>query len=377
MDTPRIPKKIKQLFQEAEQHLLYEEYELALPKYLELMSSGWDNSNIAFSVGICYLNIGDQYAQAIPYLEKAVLKINPDYREGNYKEDGSPVEAWFYLGKAYRLNGQYDKSIEAYGKFRSSLDVSDVYYNDFVSLQIASCENAKRLMASPLPIKTVKPSFIVDGETNYPAVSGDERSVVYTAYQKVKDPITKEEGFFDLIFYSTFERSEWKKPQDITYAIASDGDFKTSSLSYHGDFMILYRDDFGNGNLYFSKYENGRWSEIEKMQKTISSKYNETHGSLTKDGKTLFFVSDRPGGIGGKDIYKSILDEKGNWGLPVNLGEAINSQFEEETPFMAEDGHTLFFASEAHASMGGFDIFKSTMDDNGNWSEPPKPGLSY
>jgi outer membrane protein OmpA-like peptidoglycan-associated protein/tetratricopeptide (TPR) repeat protein len=367
-------KKIKQLFQEAEQHLLYEEYELALPKYLEMMSLGWDNSNIAFNIGICYLNVDNQFVQAIPYLEKATQKINPDYREGNYKEDGAPEEAWFYLGKAYRLNGQYDKAAEAYGQYKSSLNVSDVYYIDFVNLQIESCENARKLMASPIPLNKVRPSFLIEGETYYPAIAGDEKSVVYTSYQKVKDPVTREEGFFELIYYSTFENGEWKKPQDITYAIASDGDFSTASLSYHGDFMILYRDDFGNGNLYYSKFEDGRWTEIDKMQKTISSKYNETHGSLSKDGKTLYFSSDRPGGVGELDIYKSVLDESGNWGLPVNLGETINSKFGEDTPFLAEDDRTLFFASEAHSSIGGYDVFKSIMDDNGNWSEPQNLG---
>ncbi len=367
-------KKIKQLFQEAEQHLLYEEYDLALPKYLEMMNEGWDNSNVAFSIGICYLNLPNQVQQAIPYLEKAVTNINPNYKEGNYKENGAPEEAWFYLGKSYRLAGIYDKAIEAYGKFKATLNVSDVYYLNFVDLQVATCDNARRMMASPVNIVKTVPSFAIDAENYYPAVAGDERSVAYTSYQKVRDPYGEGDAFFELIFYSTSDGYDWKKPQDITYAIASDGDFSTASLSYHGDFMILYRDDFGNGNLYFSKFQDGRWTEIQKMHKQISSKYNETSGSLSRDGKTLFFVSDRPGGLGGRDIYKSIMDDRGNWGIPVNLGNIINSEFEEETPFLAEDDHTLYFASEAHSSMGGFDIFKSTVDDAGNWSEPQNLG---
>ncbi|MFA6401659.1 MAG: OmpA family protein [Salinivirgaceae bacterium] len=138
--------------------------------------------------------------------------------------------------------------------------------------------------------------------------------------------------------------------------------------------LILYRDDYGNGNIYFSTKDKNHWLPFTKFPKQISSKYNETHGSLSKDGSTLFFVSDRPGSIGLRDIYKCTIDNEGRWGAPENLGSTINTEFEEETPFLAEDGKTLYFASEAHSSIGGFDIFKSVLDDNGTWSEPQNLG---
>jgi len=90
-------KKIKQLYKEAETHLLYEEYDLALPLYLDIISEGWENSNIYLNIGMCYLNTQTNVAEAIPYLEKAVLNISPNYKEGNYKEESAPEEAWFYL----------------------------------------------------------------------------------------------------------------------------------------------------------------------------------------------------------------------------------------------------------------------------------------
>jgi len=365
-------KKIKQLFGDAEKHLLYEEYELALPLYMDLINENWENANVDFSIGICYLNISGQEKLATPYLEKASQNTTSNFREGNYKEEKAPEETWFYLAKSYRLQNDFQKAIDAYKKFKSTLSVSDVYYLDFVDLQVKTCETAMKMIANPVKIIQDPVSFTADGENYNPAVSGDEKSVVFTSMQLMKEE--GEEYFFNILFYSTNDGHEWKKPRDITNDIYSDGYFSTSFLSYAGDFLIMYRDDYGNGNLYFSEQEGRKWSEFQKFPKQIDSKNNETHGSLSKDGNILYFASDRPGGLGGKDIYKSEKDSKGKWGLPVNLGDVINTPFEEDTPFLSEDGKTLYFASEAHASMGGYDIFKSALNDDGTWSEPQNLG---
>lgn len=368
-------KNFKLWFQAAQEHMLFEEYDKALSKYIQIEKHGQLNSNIAFNMGICYMNIDNQIQSAIPYLERATTNTSTTYRENNYKETAAPDEAWFYLGKAYRLDGQYYKAINAYNEFKNKLSASDVYYHDFIALQIESCSNAAKLMATPLPLETTVPGFVINAECYYPAVSGDEKSVVFTSYQKSRDPYTGDEDIIELIFYSTKkDDGTWSKPQDITYDIASDGTFSTASMSYDGNMMILYRDDFGNGNLYYSVKENGRWSEIQKLSKNINSKFNESHGSLSKDGNTMFFSSDRYGGEGGKDIYRTVKDNNGNWGTPVNLGPTINTAFDEEAAFLAEDGVTLYFISEAHNTIGGFDIFKTVADQLGNWSEPQNLG---
>jgi outer membrane protein OmpA-like peptidoglycan-associated protein/Tol biopolymer transport system component len=310
---------------------------------------------------------------AIPYLEKAITNISANYKEGNYKEDRAPQEALFYLAKAYRLNGQFDKAIQTYKQYQGYIGVSDVYLIDFVALQIKTCETAIQMTANPIYFVENELSIGQSGENYYPAVSGDGKSIAFTAYQEVKDPI-EGDGFFDIIYYSTQDGNEWKKPKDISQDLASDGYFSSTALSYNGDMLILYRDDYGNGNIYFSTKDKNHWLPFTKFPKQISSKYNETHGSLSKDGSTLFFVSDRPGSIGLRDIYKCTIDNEGRWGAPENLGSTINTEFEEETPFLAEDGKTLYFASEAHSSIGGFDIFKSVLDDNGTWSEPQNLG---
>jgi len=366
-------KEIKTLFKEAETHLLYEEYDLALPLYLDILSKGWDNANIQFNVGICYMNVKRQIKQAIPYLEKAVTNVASNYKEGNYKEKRAPEEAWFFMAKAYRINGQYDKAIEAYLKYKSLINVSDVYMHDFIQLQVRTCNTAKKMINNPINFISTELDFNEEGDNYYPAVAGNGKSIAFTAYQEEKDP---DFGtlFFENIKYATKDGNTWSKTRDLTSDIASDGYLSSSFLSYDGDFMILYRNDYGKGNLYYSELEGKRWNAVTKFPKQISSRYNEARASMTKDGTTLYFISDRPGGLGGMDIWYSVKDSKGRWGQPVNLGEVINTQFEEESPYIAEDGKTLYFASEAHNSMGGYDIFKSVMNENGEWSEPQNLG---
>ncbi len=366
-------KEIKTLFKEAESHLLYEEYELALPIYLEIINKGWDNANIEFNVGLCYTYVQRQYAQALPYLEKAVQSVTQNYKEGNYKEDKAPEEAWFFLAKTYRVVGQLDNAIATYKKYKTMIQVSDVYMNDFLDLQIKSCEYAKNMMANPVKFVSEEIDFGEEGDNYYPAVSGDEKSIAFTAYQEERDP---DYGnlFFENVYYSTREGNQWKKPKDLTSDLASDGYYSTSFMSYAGDFLILYHNDYGNDNLYYSELVGKKWSSVTKFPKQISGRDNETHGSITRDGSTLYFVSDRPGGYGEKDIWYSVKDNKGKWGPPLNLGPDINTEFIEESVFVTDNGNTLYFASEGHNSMGGFDIFKTTKDAGGNWSEPQNLG---
>lgn len=367
-------KVIKDLYLAAEEHLLYEEYELALPNYFKLIEEGWENANIHFSIGMCYMNMPGQTMQAIPYLEKASQNVSANFKEGNYKEERAPEEAWFYLAKAYRVNNMFEKAIVAFKEFKSTLSPSDVYFHEFTDLQIQTCGNAKQFMENPIRFTEELIPFSEDGRNYNPVISGDGTQFAFTAYQEVKDPYTQEESYFAIIYYTESDGHDWKKPKDITFDIESDGYFSSVAMSYDGSQMLLYRDDYGNGNIYVTEKEGRKWGRASKLGKNVNSRENETHASFSKDGNTLFFVSDVIGGIGGKDIYMSLKDKKGRWGTPTNLGSTINTVFEEETPFLAEDGKTLYFASEAHNSIGGYDIFKSVRDNEGNWSEPQNLG---
>ena len=113
---------------------------------------------------------------------------------------------------------------------------------------------------------------------------------------------------------------------------------------------------------------------MEPLNKNINSPYHETHASISADGKTLYFTSNRPGGQGGMDIYKSEIDEQGEWGKAVNLGSVVNTPYNEETPIINQDDNILYFSSQGHLNMGGYDVFHSLKMGNDKWREPVNMG---
>ena len=147
---------------------------------------------------------------------------------------------------------------------------------------------------------------------------------------------------------------------------------KTSSLSYDGATLYLVYDDPFDSDIFYSTFNRNRWSKAESMDKPINEKSNETNGSTSADGKTIYFASDRKGGLGDLDIYKSTLNDKGKWSKPVNLGPKINTALIEDAPFISPDGNTLYFSSEGHDGMGGLDIYKADLSNQG--SDPVNMG---
>jgi hypothetical protein len=153
-----------------------------------------------------------------------------------------------------------------------------------------------------------------------------------------------------------------------------DADVYPVALSYDGTEMILYFDDDYIGNLYYSRMEDGLWTPATKLGENISTKYWESHACFSKDGQSLYFTSNRKGTHGGLDIYLSEKQADGKWGPPVNLGSSINTRYNEESPYISEDGQTLYFSSYGHYNMGGYDIFYSKKNPEGTWAEPVNIG---
>jgi outer membrane protein OmpA-like peptidoglycan-associated protein len=154
--------------------------------------------------------------------------------------------------------------------------------------------------------------------------------------------------------------------------INTDENDATAGISPDGQTLYVYRGDHG-GDIYESHLKGATWTKPDHMSSKINTSYHETSVTLGPDGKTLYFVSDRPGGFGDRDIYKTIADEKGKWGDAINLGPVINTQYGEEGVAMQADGKTLYFSSQGHNTMGGYDIFKSVYDGT-KWSVPENLG---
>jgi len=357
----------KEIFIEAENYILYEDYQEALPLYQKLLTLGKNDAYVNYRIGECYINIPGIKDKAIPYLEKASTNISPKFKEGSIKETMAPVQTLFYLGNAYQINNKLDKAIEYYREFKDLLTVDDVYNIDYVDQQIQTCLNAKELISNPVKIRKTNIGKPINDEFSNirPVVSSNEEILIYTTKLR----------FYDAIFFSNRSNGEWEEPVNLSPIIQSDGDFYPSSISNDGKTLILFKYEGFSGDLYISRYVNGTWQIPEKLTKNINSRSWETNACLSPDGNTIYFVSDRKDGIGGLDIYKSTWNkELQSWGEAVNLGPEINTPFNEEMPAISEDGKTLYFCSQGHYNMGGFDIFYSKKIDDNQWSSPVNIG---
>lgn len=363
---PQDNLRLQEAFYEAEYFLMRGDYADALPYYQGIYTAMPDNANIAFRIGLCYLNIEGSKNLAIEYLQKASQQISAKYREGSLRQTEAPYEALFFLGDAYRINYMFEKAREAYTEYRATLLPSDIENILFVDQQIATCANAPAIMAEPVKFTVESIDNMINDSNNnfFPVVSADGKSIVYMTSMK----------FYDAIMFSRMVRNEWTPPVNITPELQSDGDHYISCLSPKGNVMLLSKDDNINSDIWISNFNGVRWEPAKKLSKEINTKYWEAHGFLTEDGSTLIFSSDRPGGFGGLDLYISTLGPDGEWGTPVNLGPEINTPFNDDRPFLIDNGKLLFFASQGHYNMGGYDIFRSELQSNGLWSKPRNIG---
>jgi tetratricopeptide (TPR) repeat protein len=361
-------KEAKSLFAQAESHYLYGEYELANPLYLTIASFVPDNYNIIYKIGNCYLNIPDEKQKAIEFLEKAVKSAASDAKITQLKEKRAPLDAYFSLARAYMINNEIEKAINTFKVFQKLIsetkDKGGFQNTDFIDQQLLACNNAIIFLENPTSIDTLKlpPEFSQGSVNDNPAISFDGNTIAYT----------ERRGISNAIYYSKKENGKWLPPVEITYEINAGEDCSTCSLSADGTELFIYKEDMEDGNIYSSTFRDGKWSQIKKLNANINTKYYESHASISFDGKKLYFTSNRQDGQD-LDIYVSDKDATGDWGIPKMLGNEVNTPYNEDTPFITRDDTVLFFCSEGHVSMGGYDIFKSSRNGD-TWKKPVNMG---
>jgi outer membrane protein OmpA-like peptidoglycan-associated protein/tetratricopeptide (TPR) repeat protein len=378
-DALRAIKKGDELFNAGTQL-----YNLALDHYLKANTFNPENAELNYKIGICYL-FSSFKSRSITYLEKA-KSLNP----------GVNNKLSYYFGRAYHLNMQWDKAIweyEAYGK--GIAGTAEEKRSDVVK-KIAECRNGIMLMSDTLRIRKLPDSLryhiknlgleINSMYPDYrPVIAADESVMYFTSRRDntTGGRIDQNEGkYYEDIYYSNYENGKWTEAKNLGDPInRSNQHDATCALSVDGQKLFIYIDDTynGSGNIYECALSGHTWSEPKKLPGNINSKYHESSASLSPDGKTLYFCSENPTdnkGTGTHDIFKSTLNAKGEWGQPENLSAVINTVYDERTVFIHPDGKTLYFSSQGHNSMGGYDLFKSVYNDSSKrWSEPLNLGF--
>jgi len=330
-----------------------------------------------------------QYPEAIEPLQKALA------RDQNF------IEAWQALGLSYFKTGQIDEAIKCYEKPieidkesarvpRSYFTLADLYFQkeeyqqaiDFAHLYIENRQNETsnikalqtiiqnseyilQAIEAPLPYN-IQP---LSGKANYfkqqyfPVLTVDQQSLIYTGRNRDENIYVSRLG----------ENGEWGMPSPISNNINTDLNEGACTISANGRILIFTscqgRRGFGSCDLYITYKEGNDWTVPENLGIDVNSSSWDVQPTLSADGRTLYFVSDRPGGVGKKDIWKSSKGDDDRWSSPVNLGAPVNTPLDEISPFIHVNGESLYFSSKGHAGMGGFDIFMSE-ENEGTWSEP-------
>ena len=374
----------KKMIREAETLFNNNNFLEALPIYLTLERSAPDNIDFKYKIGICFLYKTDSKQMSINYLEKV------------HSSDPKTKDIDYYLGMAYHKNYRFDMALTYLNKAADAKGLSTERKQE-IELLLSNCRNGKIMMKDPVDviIKNIGPPINSSGSEYVPVISADESVLIFT-YKGAKsiggfrdeygrpDPKGK---YCEDIYLSYKTGDSWLEPEknkmfyatvfsnNIKEGINTSGHDASIALSADGQKLFVYKDtDIGSGDIYMSERVGNDWTYPIKLNININSDYWEGSASLSADETTLYFSSEKPGGLGGKDIYKSVKREDGIWDEAQNLGAKINTHLDEDAPFIHPDGKTLYFSSKGHNSMGGYDIFVSELNENKTWKTPENIG---
>jgi peptidoglycan-associated lipoprotein len=316
---------------------------------------------IQFKIAEAYYKIG-QYRSAESYFKSALIH-NP----------GDNI-IWLHYAEVLRANGKYEEAITNYSAYLA------VVPNDPMALNgIESSKKTTEWINAPTryKIENLKAinSYYNDFSASYAGVHDNE--IYFTSSRKgatgkLKSAITGE--YSADLFLSTYnlQKQRWNKPQLIDDQKIIDTFDEEGAVSFNkaGDEMyftrcIYKKSDQESSEIFSSKQLLGIWGEPKKIKVSADS-LMLAHPSISADGKTLYFVSDRKGGYGGKDIWYATKLKENSWGKPINAGPEINTSGDEMFPYIREDG-TLYFSSNAHVGMGGLDLFSAKKDAQNKW----------
>jgi OOP family OmpA-OmpF porin len=350
------------LYQQAELLQLQRKFFEALDVYHMAIDKDPNFAEAYYKIGGMFLSYG-KVKEGKPYLVKGVqLLPNEKVFAGIY----------YSLADVYLLEGAYDSAVVLY---QMSLDVkpNDKRIVTQAPRQIERCLFAKELIQHPVPFNPTKmkaPMNILFAQS-HPITTADGNSFIFTARAGNRGMDSEE------IMLCKWNGTNWSKPLSISSAINTEKNEGTCTISQDGKTMVFVgcsrTDGLGSCDLYITYFENGDWSVPQNMGSNINSNSWDSHPSLSSDGRELYFTSTRIGGKGKEDIYKSSLDENGIWSKAVNLGAPINTVGGEHSPFIHADNQTLFFASNEHMGMGGFDLFMTSKQDT-SWAKPTNLG---
>lgn len=341
-------------------------YEDALADYIKLLEGNEKNAFYNYRVGACYVETNVDKLKAKTFLELAATDAAVD-----------KMFAYTYA-RALTFHLEFDKAIEQYKKFLAS--PSGKAMEKEVQHEIEMCQNAKELIKFPVAVTFENLGQEINSPfADYsPFISEGETFLMYNS-QRPDNAVKKADGkYASNVYISSVKEGKWQQGEDIGETVnTKDGDEEIVGVCADGNTLIFSFDNKdGKGDVFVGPKMDNQILKPFKVNPNINStKYEESSASISPDGKTLYFASNRPGGLGGFDIYRTRILPSGEWGEAYNLGPDVNTAFDEDFPNISLDGYTLYFSSKGHNSMGGYDVFKSEiLPDTLNFGPPKNVG---
>lgn len=374
--------KRNEIFNQMNEFMINRNYGPAIMIIDHFIKTEGENGNWNYRKGYCLLySKAHDNKTSLSYLRKAAENVNPKYNAISPDEKGANEDVTLHLAKSEFINENLSKAEKLYTGFiegKKDKDPNKI----FAQWELAQVKNAKKLMDKPknLTIDNLGRQINSKYPEYAPVITLDGQALYFTSRrlwadssnEGMLDPLTNQYLEDIYVSYMDFER-DWTKPVKLDFCLP-DRHEATVSVAHDESEIYVYQDDKGDGNIYYSKFNGETFDDIQKIENKINSSAWETHLTFTHDGKQAYFVSDREGGLGGRDIWRMAKLPNGEWSEPLNLGTPVNSIYDEDAPFIGVDNKTLYYSSNGTNSMGGFDVFRTILNDEDEWSPPINMG---
>lgn len=352
------------------------DYSEAIKSLNEVIRNEPDYVDAYLLLGLIYIDDSRMNLNAARENFNAVIRLCPSY----------DIYAYYHLARIAYGAGEYAQTVDYISHFLEDVDLirTDEDYDEAIQL-LEYSKFYDETLSNPVPFNpTPVPGISTPMDEYLPIISPDNEMALFTRRIRIpprRDDITPQVRYKERFMYSYRIEDNFSQGAMMPDPFNRNDNEGGATLTIDNKQLFYTLCQYSRGNTYyncdicFSEKTNGGWSSIE----SISPKVNlpdswDSQPSITSDGNTLYFVSDREGGYGGYDIYRTTRDSSGQWRYPENLGPTINSPGNEKSPFIHTDSQTLYFSSDGLMGLGGYDIFFTKLKMDGSWEEPKNIG---
>jgi len=357
-------KKAIELYTEADNYRVRGQNSQAIGMLNEAIKKDKNFVEAYYRLGIIYMTLKD-FPQAIKNFEKGLI-LTDDVRKQKI--------FWYDLGESYFSAGDYDNAEKILSQYLKA-EVQNRPKIERARLLMSNIAFAKenKNNASAYKLKPLSDTVNAFLMQYFPVLTADQQQLIFT--RRIGGGPNDDE---DLVISHKNQRGRWSEPESISRNINSELNEGTCTISADGRKLIFTscvgRQGYGSCDLFESVRIGDEWTKPKNLGPNVNSAEWESQPSLSADGRTLYFISDRRGGVGRRDIWVSSLNANGEWTRAKNLGKPVNTIYDEISPFIHVNNKALYFASNGLVGFGGYDIFFSERDSAGAWTEPRNIG---